>query len=450
MTDRYSDQSLKRKFNLHFHLFVALRYLFSRRKRGSLNITSLSLFGGLSLGLMVMITVLGIMNGFQENHISRRIEIRSYHATLFRKDGEPMSLEEMISLKKKLYDRFKGIETVCGYTDKEVILKYGSFSQSEQQIIKLRGIDPDEVKKDSRFMKYFRIAYGDFDLGEYAILLGEELGYKIYSRLNSTVYLTPDIALASLKSEGVAFRTTGFFNTGSYDIDRYWGYISLYSMAALSAKVDVEGLGIKFRNRNDHRLLKALNDFDPQYELKTAQQLNQGYFAALRLEKIMMLFIFFAIFIIISVNTFGSMKLTLVEKKLDIAILKAAGGSPEDIQIVFILQSFIIGLAGCFSGIFLGFLVIYNVMNLFHLTELFINGLFSGMEFLLEYLIPGISLPDIKIYDTSIYYQTEILVKIDPAEIILISFVILFMTVLAAYLPVSKASQLKPNEIIKN
>ncbi|HOV14781.1 MAG TPA: ABC transporter permease, partial [Spirochaetota bacterium] len=316
------------------------------------------------MGLMVLIVVLGIMNGFQENHISRRIEIGSFHINISKKDFKTFSLKEVLEFKKTLYDNFNEFEAVVPYTDREIILKIEKSAYVEDQIIKLRAIDPDEIIKDTKFLKYFKITYGKFDLSEYSALIGEALGYKILSRIGAQISLTPDLSLASLKNNGVPFNVSGFYYTGSYDYDRYWTFISLYGLAALTGKIDIENVGIKLKDKSKQKeVLKKLNLFLKNgYDIQTDEDINRGFFAALKLEKAMILFLFIMIFIMVAINTFGSLKLTISEKRKNIAILKALGTKPKDIEIIFLIGTLLVSFLGSLTGVILGCFVVYNVM----------------------------------------------------------------------------------------
>jgi lipoprotein-releasing system permease protein len=435
-----------------FYLYIGKRYLKSRKQNGKINIIFISLFAGISLGLMVLIVVLGIMNGFQENHISRRIEIGSFHVTISKKEFNTFTLPEAEKFKLMLYNDFNEIEAVVPFSDREAILKINKKEFSEDQIIKLRAVDPDEIKKDSRFNKYFKINYGKFDLGENSIILGEALAYKILAKIGGQVFLTPDISLSSIRNSGIPFSANGFFYTESYDYDRYWGFISTKSLESLAGKAEIDGIGLKFKNKNhEAKVIKKLKvKFGNEFLIQTAEEINSGFFSALKLEKAMIIFLFGLIFFMVAANTFGALKLTIIEKKKDISILKAIGSKPEDIRIIFLMESFVIGFAGSLTGIILGFFVAYNVANIFLVVEFVINSILGFISYLLEYAVPGFYFVPVKIYDTSIYYQTSFVIKIDFIEIVLISFFIIAMTVFAAYIPVSKASKLKPNEVIRN
>ncbi|HOJ63877.1 MAG TPA: ABC transporter permease [Spirochaetota bacterium] len=445
---------MKKIDSLKFNLYSGLRYITQSAKKEKRGFIFFSLFFGVAIGLAVLIVVLSIMNGFQENHISRRIEIGSYHISIFKKN-EKFKIKEALKLKEILYNNFKEIEAVVPYADREIIFKTTKkfFSGiSEVEIIKLRAIDPEEVIKDSRFNKFFTIQNGKFDLSDYSILIGTELSQRISVIVNMDLYLTPDISLRSAKSEGIPFKIKGLYNTNSYDYDRYWGFISIYSLAAITGNIDIDSIGIKLKDKKlQKRLLLNLKKIlGEDYIIEEAEEINKGYFAALKLEKALILFLFIMIFLMVSINTFGALKLTIIEKKIDIAILKALGTTPHDIEIIYLLESIIIGFLGSFFGILIGTFIAYNISNIFNFIELIINVILRYLEYLLAYAIPGISLGKVVIYDSSIYYQTSFLVKVDYFEITLISFLVITMTIVAGYIPIAKASYLKPNEIIRS
>ncbi|MBN2545041.1 MAG: ABC transporter permease [Spirochaetes bacterium] len=444
-------KQLINKIKLWF--YIGFKYIKFRKKSGSL--IFFALFFGIALGLLVLISVIGVMNGFQYNHISRRIEIGSYHLTIKKKDASFFSLNEAVNFKKKLYEKFPQFLSVVPYSDREVILKIKGSYFTNEQIIKLRAIDPDEVMKDVKFIEFFKLLKGSFNLNksDYNILLGEPFYEYYWLNLNETVYLTPDITLANIKSTGIPFKISNIFKTNSYDYDRYWGFISIYSLIPLTGRADIEKIGIKLKHNADQKsavknLKKYLNG---KYIIQTAEEINKGYFTALKIEKLMMFVLFILIFLMVAANTFGALKLTIIEKKMDISILKAVGASPFDIQVIFILESLILGFSGSFFGVFSGMLMCYNLEKIFEILETVINSIILYIVSLLKNIsfLNDIDFIPVKIYDTSIYYQSGFLIRLNFHEIIIICFIVVFMTVFAAYMPVLKASKIRPNEIIK-
>ncbi len=432
---------------LRFWLFVSLK-----RQKGKKNLIFISLFSGITGGLAVLVVVLGIMNGLQENHISRRIEIGSYHIVVKKQKFKSFDLEEAQNLKEKIYGRFREIQAVIPFSDREVIIRSNKSFLDELQILKLRAVDPDEIKKDSKFLEYFELTRGDLSLKDSSIILGNEMYNSIFSDIGDQIYITPDISLSSFKLQGVPFYIADSFKTGSYDYDRYWGFISIYALKNLSGRIDIDGLGIKLHNINDSskiafRLKKFLGK---DYEIETAWEMNRGYFMALRLEKTMIIVLFSLIFLIVAANTYGALKLKILEKKTDISILKALGASSRDIEIIYSVESVIAGFLGSLCGLALGILISYNINNIFTFIETIVNGFLSLLAFALQGLFRGITFGKFIIYDKSIYYQSGFPVKIYFPETVITCLLITGMTVLSSFIPVKRTGRLKPVEVLKN
>jgi lipoprotein-releasing system permease protein len=438
---------------LKFKFWLYLSFKNFKFHNKNINIIFLSLFLGISSGLMVLIVVIGIMNGFQENHISRRIEIGSYHITISKSNNEPISLSESNEIKKNILNDIKDIEAIIPFADKEVIVRFQDGLYSNDQILKLRAIDPEGAKNDTRFMKFFHLNYGNFNLNtaDDNIILGEVLFDYFFGNINSNIYLTPDISLKSFNNTGIPFKVVNTFKTDSYDYDRFWGFISIYSLRNLNGNILCDAIGIKLDDKKKvHSVIKILKEKLPDsFKLQTAEEINMGYFTALKLEKFMIILLFTLIFLMVASNTYGAIKLNIIQKKKDISILKAYGATPRDIVISFIIEGIILNFTGCFFGILLGFLIVYNIENIFHITEFLINCIYSYIVILFSNIIPGLKFSPVVLYDNSIYYQTGFPVKIILSEIITICFFISSITLLASFIPARKSAALKPKEILK-
>ena len=436
--------------NTLFKFFIASRYM-NRQNGKKINIIFLFLFLGLALGLAVMLVVLGIMNGFQDNHISRRIEIGSFHINISRRDMNVIDKADVERIKQQLYS-IENVAAVVPYIDKEIVFRADRKYLNEPMVLKLRGLDLTEIRKDSRWCEYLKMKSGVYPDEPYSIMIGEPLSERLAMGITNFLMLTPDISLASYKSSGVPFQISGIFRTESYDYDRYWGYISIDSMIPLCGNADPADIGVKLTKPNQKKLTlqQIHNILGEGWILQTAEDINKGYFAALKLEKVMIVFLFMIIFLMVSINTFGALKLMLAEKKKDISILKALGTTPDDITTIYTIESIVIGFIGCMIGVILGYFIAFNIANIFHVVEFVINAVLGYIQYLLEYVMPGIYFPNVVIYDTSIYYQTSFIIKLDFWETLFISFIVVVMTIISAFVPVYHSSKLKPNEVLKS
>ena len=411
-----------------------------------------ALFAGIAGSFAVLLVVIGVMNGFQDNYITRRIEIASYHATLLSQNNKVGCVYDKAIL-EELYREIPEIEAAVAFCDRDIIILFRNKINSDRQPVKLRAVDSLELQKDSRFIELFNITHGALDFSDGKVILGEELGWRelSFARLNSSVYLTPDISLQTLtgkkEKDAGEFRVSGYFNTGSYDYDRYWAFISLSSFFKLTQTNQIDGIGIKFKKGTNRRnVVENIRNLSllEKYglEIKTAEETNSAYFAALRLEKMMIMFLFVIIFLMVATNIFGTLRLTILEKKKKILILKALGTTPHDIEHIFLFESLILAFGGATVGMLAGIFISHNILNIFAVVEFIINSA-------LQIAIPAGLFSPIVIYDTSIYYQTDFLVKFGFAELMIMYFSIVLLTLVSAYLPVSKAARLRPNKILQ-
>ncbi len=432
-------------------LFLNKRFVSIRGRDKKTIIIFNSILWGLTIGLAVLIVVIGVMNGFQESHISRRIEIGSFHISMQRRNGY-LTDEDIEAVKNELYKN-ENVTAVTPFIDKQIIIKSYERPYLEPNVIKLRAFDPQEMAKDQVFMRYLRRYDSSFILDGYDVIIGSELAGKINAGINRYILLTPDISLSSIKNEGIPFRITNIFSTGSYDYDRYWAYISLESLSAIS-RVYYDRIGIKLY---DYSKVKSVIDlinskYNDEYIIYTAEDMNSGFFNALRIEKGIMSLIFGLIFIMISINTLGAVRFSIMSKKQSIGILKALGAGESDLLFVFILQSVTIGFTASLIGVVSGIFLAYNIESIFKVIEWFLQRFFAFIFFVFERLIGGYPFDpfSIKIYDSTIYYQSAIPVKISCVEVLIMAGFVFFITVFAALFPIYSASKLKPNSIIRD
>lgn len=438
------------KDRLIFRIFMGLKFI--NNGKGKNNLIFMTLFAGISGGLAILIVVIGVMNGFQDSYISRRIEIGSYHADIivntdkYSDQHEDTKIKNYDEIVETIYKNVPEVKSCTPYADREVILLFTNGFDTDKQPVKLRAVKWEELSKDTKFMEYFKITDGELNLAGNGILLGEELAWKEMglARNGSEIYLTPDISLKSISAEGVPFQIRGSFKTESYDYDRYWVFIGFDGFKALTGIDAADGVGIKFKNSKLHKagIEKIRRILGDKFIVRDSETINKAYFSALKLEKTMITLLFAAIFIVVGINIFGALKLTILEKRDSILILKAIGLTPSDIEAVFLMESFILAVGGSVTGTLIGVFISHNILNIFGIFEFIINTILYISH-------PEFAFTPIKLYDTTIYYQTDFLIKFYPIELILTNIGIVTLTLLSAVIPVTRASRIRPDEISK-
>lgn len=421
--------------------FLSLK-MFGTGKRS--NIVYAILFFSITLGLAALIVVIGVMNGFQNNHISRRIEIGSYHAEITRDSG--IMISDGDYLKNVIYQSIPEVEAVVPFIDREVLMVMKKGSSIQKEAVKLRALDEREIKKDTLFNNYFKVKSGINDLSPGKILLGEELGfsYMPYAGIGSQVYLGADMSVSSLVRRGSGVNVGGYFVTGSYDFDRYWVYMSLETFTgSLGGRDELSAIGIKFKKGVNHsRIITILKkQLGGDYRVASSSEINSGYLSALQLEKGLIALLFILIFVLVAVNIYGAIKLSVLERKKEILILKAVGLKPNDTILVFVMEALGVSIAGCLTGFLSGIFISYNIEALFEVIE-------NGINLLLMVALPDIYYRPVKLYDSSIYYQTGFIVKLNLPELIGMFVIIFTIAVLAAVIPILNKARIKPNEIL--
>jgi lipoprotein-releasing system permease protein len=218
------------------------------------------------------------------------------------------------------------------------------------------------------------------------------------------------------------FRVAGIFYSGMYEYDSKFVYIHLEEARTFFGLKGVTGIEVKLANIDDARrimqsILRELNGYP--YRVRDWGEMNKNLFAALRLEKLVMAIILSIIVIVAAGLIVATVIMLVLEKRKEIAVLKALGVPDGGIVKIFLAEGLQIGVAG-------GFL-----------------GLFAGLAwcFFIEWV--GIRL------DPEVYYIPSLPVKIEPLQTAIPVVIAVLVTYLASIYPALKASRVEPVEGLK-
>jgi len=408
-----------------FETMIGLRYVRARRRNHFISFISMTSMLGLGLGVMALITVLSVMNGF-EKELKERILGMASHATI-------------TEVGNVLNDWRPIAEEVLHHPD---IIGVAPYFHAEGMLVKgkrvngtiIRGILPIEEPKVSVVAE--KIKHGDLNdlrAGDFNIVLGKELARSLGVYIGDKVTLvvpqanvTPAGILPRLKR----FTLVGIFEVGMHEFDSALAMIHMDDALKLFRKTGPTGLRLKTNN-----IIKApvisreiVNQLPGHYLVEDWTQRHANFFRALKTEKIVMFVILTLIVAVAAFNIISTLVMVVSDKQADIAVLRTLGASPGSILKIFMVQGTVIGLVGIILGIIAGVLLASNI----------------------ETLVPAIeSLLGRKFLPSDVYYISDVPSDMRWSDVISISIISFVLSLLATIYPALRAAKTQPAEALR-
>lgn len=380
---------------------------------------------GIALGVMALIVVLSVMNGF-EKELRERILGMVSHVTI-------SSLDESLKDWPTLSNEVRDIDEVIGsapYVEAEAMLS--NLSSVSGAII--RGVEPEfepQVSEIHSHMTFGKLS--DLVAGEYGIVLGTGLANSLNVVPGDRVTMITPQASASpvgLLPRLRRFNVVGLFEIGVYEYDRSSAIIHTQDASRLF-RLDggVTGLRLKLQDMDAapqiRNQIKKQVGFD--YWVSDWTLRHSNYFKAVRTEKTVMFIILSLIVAVAAFNIVSTLVMVVADKQADIAILRTIGMSPTSIMWVFMVQGTIIGVAGTLLGLSSGVLIASYIDVIIPALEQFFQTQF---------------LP------TGVYPITELPSDMQQSDVIKISVLSFLISVLATLYPALRAAKTKPAEAL--
>ncbi|MFP4363764.1 MAG: ABC transporter permease [Spirochaetia bacterium] len=423
-------------------LFVANRYFYAKKRKKGFTNSFLSILG-LAAGVMTLITVIAVMNGFQLGYIENILQISSYHIRLYpREHIENQQVAEI--------SETQGIESIVPFLEHEVLLK-GNFPRMRGAA--LRGVPTDIMDRDSGFAENVEILNGGFDISnENTVVIGSELSRFTGVQVGDTIQVITlsGTGFGRMQPDDIEYTVTGIFRTGYYEYDLSWGFCSLETAENISVTGEHLVYGIKLDNpEQDARTIATLrNILSSDTEIESWREYNSAFFGALRIEKIMMTVLLGLIFIVVGANIYHSFKRMVYERSEEIGVLRALGASPVELQMVFLLNGVFIGSAGAVIGVILGTVISININLLFSGAEAFITWITQVIQAILSPVsgaVEGFSL-----FSPQYFYLMRVPVRLIPLELYGIALFAVFTAIISSVLAVRRISQIYPSEALRD
>ena len=391
-------------------------------------------------GVMSLVTVVSVMNGFQMSFVNAIMELSSFHIRVsnLESQAEADFLDSCADSKE--------IRCVSPFYESQALL-VGNKSKESAGII--RGVDARTCEFDEGFAREIKIVSGTFDLSSAdSIVLGSYLAQSLGVTTGNTVNL---LALSGgkdveLLSQNRQFKVTGIFECGYYDINQGYAFVSLEAAHMYFGEDAPVFYGIKIRRpQNDGFVSAAIKNRFPDAAVQSWREYNRTFFGALRVEKNILMLLVFLIFVVVAVNIYNGMRRLVFERSQEIAALSALGGTSFQIKAIFVVRGFLTGAAGTVIGIVLGIFISLNIRSVFlgvshclYWLELFFTSVFSpeNAAFVTENQMYAI--------------YASIPARIIPSEVLLISLFGVLSPLLASALASRSVLKLKIAEVLHN
>lgn len=413
---------------LPFELHMGLRYLRAKRRQTFISLISVISVAGVALGVMALIVVLSVMNGFQTDIRSKIIETQA-HVILASYDRGGISHWRTVLRNAEAHP---GVAAVSPTLANEVMLKHGSQVQG----VMLWGVDPDREARVTRLAKNLKSgALADLKLPPRpgpdrlrgrSIILGAELARKLGLLSGDEVTVVAPVfkvTAAGTLPKVATFKVAGVFEAGMYEYDSNFAYVSLETNQLLFEMPDVvNGFSVKVKHLEDAASVAAdLEKSGTDFWARDFMSMNRNLATALKIEKIMMFVILILIVMVAAFNIASTLIMVVMEKKKDIGILKAMGADAGTVMRIFMWEGSLIGFSGTLLGL-TGGLITCLLLKMYPLQ------------------IPG---------GGSVYYIEKLPVTTQPGDVLFITATALIVCLLSTIYPAWQASRLDPVEAIR-
>ncbi len=404
---------------------ISLRYLGSRRKEGFISVIAGFSFLGIILGVATLIIVMAVMNGFRQELLGKILGVNGhYMATTY--SGYIADYNSVTARLKNV----PGVTSAIAFVEGQVM---ASSRQTATGVL-VRGLWEKDLKGLSSINnERLRGSLDNFDGSEH-IAIGSRLAYK------HRVGLGDRITLISPRGPVTPFGVTptireytigAIFEIGMSEYDAAFVFMSF--VEAQEFFVQEEGataIELLVEHPDSLELYdKALQvAAGPSILFHDWKSTNKTFFSALQVERNVMFMILTLIILVAALNIISGLIMLVKDKGRGIAILRTMGATRGAIMRVFFIAGGSIGIVGTLAGVICGLIVCSYVEE--------IRQFFSWLS-------------GTVLFSPELYFLSQLPAKVDPVEVIAITCMSLFLSVVATLYPAWRASRLDPVKALR-
>jgi lipoprotein-releasing system permease protein len=419
---------------LNYRLFIALRYLWSRRRISLVSIITGISVAGITLGVAALIIVLSVMNGFYGVVRDMLVSFNPHVRIVALEDRGIPDYRELISQIRET----EGIASLTPYVEGKVLLAHEGRSATNKVVI-LRGVDVDPLAKHGLLTD--RVVYGETGLerreNRPGIILGQSLGTRLglfpggELEETNTVSVLSAAGMERMLTRGIGFPAYSLFSVrGLYSIssafDENYVFVALPEAQRLFRLGDrATGIDVRLTNLEEAAQIKTQIEerLDrSRFEVLTWYDLQRSLYEVMRLEKWGASAVLALIVLVAAFNLVGSLTMVVIEKRRDLGVLRALGVSAKGVRQIFLMEGLLVATAGSSIGLALG-LGVAGLQQRYGLVKLL-----RSESFIID------AYP----------------ISIQPLDIVIIVAIVFVLCSLASLYPAMRAASIDPAQAVRN
>ena len=411
----------------HFHWYVGLRFLRSKRRDGFLSFVTIISMVGMVLGVASLIIVLSVMNGFQKE-LKDKVLAFVPHAGL--QKYEPMQDWQKYAEVAKEHPHVLG---ASGFTEIQGLL---ISAQSNKGVV-IQGVQPSDLYDNTGFdeSNLNSDLLTELESSRWGIIMGVSMASNLGLMPGDKVkFLVPE--QTSINFSGLDLMTRSLTLIGTFqvrsEVDENVALIHLRDAASLLRYPKGAATSIRIKTDDLFKAREYATEiselFDENIHIFDWTKTHGNLFAAIQMERNIIALLLLIVIFVGSLNILTNLMMVVNEKNGDIAIFRTMGAKPLQIMKIFMVQGTFIGMIGTLLGVLLGLSISYSLP----LIATFLENNF-GIYFL-----------DPSVYFTSSFPSDPHLW--DVTLVCIFSFVLSFLITI---IPSLKAAYVPPAEALR-
>ena len=374
-------------------VLIGLRYTRSRHKNHFVSFISLSSMLGIALGVMVLITVLSVMNGF-DLEIHKRFFGMAPEITVNASSGRILDWENT----ERMLLTTPGVKAVSPFVGSQGLLTF----EGQISPVVLMGVDFEKEEAITHLRDKLILGRLD-DFPPFSLVIGRTLAENLGLMLGDQVTLMiPEACVtpAGMIPRFKRFTVRGIFSAGSgFGFENKLAFVNLKDAQKLLQMGEAVS-GFKLKIHAVYDAPKISNELSgllgESYQVGNWTNDFGAFFQAVKMEKSMMFLILTLIIAVAAFNLVSSLVMVVNDKQADIAILRTIGATPGLILRIFIVQGMMVGVIGTLLGLLLGLLLAHNATEIVAWLQALLHvDLFSSNLYWVDYLPSKIMIADL-------------------------------------------------------